>query len=405
MLEMDHTEDPDEDAALEARLAAYNSNSPAAARSPSPVPTKFKPSELDEEIQEFMALLFDPSMFQQAMKSYEIDTAKMPLGKLSKSQIKKGGDVLTEIETAIKSGASTSKLNELSSKFYGIIPHDFGRAVPKGITTLEFLKTKQDLINVLNDIEIAQELEENAKKKAKAKKEKEVDVNALPRNPLDDKYDTLNCDLTVLPKNSKEFAVIEKYIANTRSSYGNGPKIRHVFTVNRHEEDKRFAAHDHITNRKLCWHGTNVAVVAAILNSGLRIMPHSGGRVGKGIYLASEHGKSAGYVGTANFKGKSTAVMFLAEAALGNEHSITRDDSSLKCAPKGFDSIVARGQTEPDPKLDTVLKFDGKDVVVPQGKPIRMSQYANSSFSQSEYLLYQESQHRIRYAIQFEWMW
>lgn len=38
-----------------------------------------------------------------------------------------------------------------------------------------------------------------------------------------------------------------------------------------------------------------MAVVAAILTSGLRIMPHSGGRVGKGIYFASENNKSAGY--------------------------------------------------------------------------------------------------------------
>lgn len=43
------------------------------------------------------------------------------------------------------------------------------------------------------------------------------------------------------------------------------------------------------------WHGTNVAVVAAILKTGLRIMPHSGGRVGRGIYFASENDKSAGY--------------------------------------------------------------------------------------------------------------
>ena len=60
-------------------------------------------------------------------------------------------------------------------------------------------------------------------------------------------------------------------------------------------QDSRFAAHDAITNRKLLWHGTNVAVVAAIMKSGLRIMPHSGGRVGKGIYFASENSKSAGY--------------------------------------------------------------------------------------------------------------
>ena len=57
----------------------------------------------------------------------------------------------------------------------------------------------------------------------------------------------------------------------------------------------RFNAHKNINERKLLWHGTNVAVVAAILKSGLRIMPHSGGRVGRGIYFASENSKSAGY--------------------------------------------------------------------------------------------------------------
>lgn len=57
----------------------------------------------------------------------------------------------------------------------------------------------------------------------------------------------------------------------------------------------RFKAHSGLENRKLLWHGTNVAVVAAILTSGLRIMPHSGGRMGKGIYFTSESSKSASY--------------------------------------------------------------------------------------------------------------
>ena len=60
-------------------------------------------------------------------------------------------------------------------------------------------------------------------------------------------------------------------------------------------QGKRFSAHDGLKNRRLLWHGTNVAVVAAILKTGLRIMPHSGGRVGKGMYFASENSKSAGY--------------------------------------------------------------------------------------------------------------
>lgn len=39
--------------------------------------------------------------------------------------------------------------------------------------------------------------------------------------------------------------------------------------------------------------------------------------------------------------------MFLGEVALGKEHHITMDDPSLKSPPPGFDSVIARGQTEP----------------------------------------------------------
>lgn len=42
-----------------------------------------------------------------------------------------------------------------------------------------------------------------------------------------------------------------------------------------------------------------------------------------------------------------TGVMFLSEVALGKEHTITEDQSSLKKAPSGFDSVVARGRVEP----------------------------------------------------------
>ena len=39
--------------------------------------------------------------------------------------------------------------------------------------------------------------------------------------------------------------------------------------------------------------------------------------------------------------------MFLAEVALGKEHGIVHDDWTLTKPPSGFDSIVARGRTEP----------------------------------------------------------
>ena len=94
--------------------------------------------------------------------------------------------------------------------------------------------------------------------------------------------------------------ILAAYTNNTKSTYGHfgsggGPVIQSIWKVNRHSASARYQQHEKVENRKLLWHGTNVAVVAAILKDGLRIMPHSGGRVGKGIYFASEQMKSAGY--------------------------------------------------------------------------------------------------------------
>jgi poly [ADP-ribose] polymerase len=261
--------------------------------------------------------------------------------------------------------------------------------VPPPINTIDLLHKKVEMLNVLNDIEIALGMEKTS---AKAPKEKDL----LP-NPADENYRRLKADLEWVDPSEQEFEFIKAYLENTAGSYYK-LKLGDVFRVNRHGEGDRFAAHESIAERKLLWHGTNVAVVAAILGSGLRIMPHSGGRVGKGIYLASENGKSAGYVGWS----RSNGVMFLAEAALGREHTITRDNWSLKAAPKGCDCIVARGHTEPDPQHDLTWKFDGKTVIVPQGKPIKQTQYVKSSFVHSEYLVYRESQVRLRYVLRVQ---
>jgi poly [ADP-ribose] polymerase len=346
-------------------------------------PTAVAHSKLHPSLERFMSLIFDHNVFRGAMASFDIDVKKMPLGQLTKSQVQKGYEVLEDLETAIQKGAKT-KILELSSRFYTLIPHAFGRRVPPPIDTIALLHKKVEMLNVLNDIEIALGLQKTESPIAKEK-------DLLP-NPADVNYKKLKADLEWIDPGTREFQVIKTYMEHTGGYYK--LKLVDAFRLDRHGESDRFGAHDDLGERKLLWHGTNVAVVAAIIGSGLRIMPHSGGRVGKGIYLASENGKSAGYVGWSG----STGVMFLAEAALGRERTITRDDSSLRAAPKGYHCIVARGHTEPDPKHDIEWEFDGKTVIIPQGKPIKTS-FGKSSFSQSEYLLYKESQVRLRYVL------
>ena len=126
-------------------------------------------------------------------------------------------------------------------------------------------------------------------------------------------------------------------------------------------------------------------------------MPHSGGRVGKGIYFASEHGKSFCYTGrTAN----NIGFMFLNEVALGKQKEIFQGDGSLTSAPPGYDSILAKGMTEPDPKADEKVKFGDVELIVPTGTPIQATK--SSSFSQSEYLVYNESQVRMRLLVELD---
>jgi poly [ADP-ribose] polymerase len=69
------------------------------------------------------------------------------------------------------------------------------------------------------------------------------------------------------------------------------------------------------------------------------------------VYFASENSKSANYVGMAG----STGIMLLNEVVLGKSHIITKDDPTLTKAPKGYESVLAKGWTEPDPKDDTTM--------------------------------------------------
>ena len=349
-----------------------------------------KDSNLDKNLQDFISLIFNENMFKEQMEKFEIDVKKMPLGRLSREQIKSGLEVLAEIKSKLESGSrskSGKTINQLTDLFYTRIPHSVGRRVPPAIDNLKILEEKFELLNVLGDIALAVSLHKDGAET--------VGDDVIKPHPLDEHYKSLHCKLALVDKTSEEFKIIEKYTEQTKRV--GGPRIIDVFRVERETEKERYSQHSDLGNRKLLWHGTNIAVVAAILNSGLRIMPHSGGRVGRGIYLASENQKSAAYVGRSG----NIGCMFLCEAVLGREHHIQMDDPSLRAAPPGFESIIALGRQEPDKAFDVVIKIDGNDVVVPQSKAVK-TPYQSSAFNNSEYLVYKESQAALRYVLKME---
>lgn len=112
------------------------------------------------------------------------DAKKLPLGKLSKDTIKSGYSVLKELEQVIM-GKKKGDCAELSSRFYTLIPHDFGFSKMSAhiIKSKEQLKAKLELVEQLADIEIAKRLlDEDTHTKEQI-------------NELDSNYKKLKCKL------------------------------------------------------------------------------------------------------------------------------------------------------------------------------------------------------------------
>uniref|UniRef100_A0A8C4W322 Poly(ADP-ribose) polymerase family member 3 n=1 Tax=Gopherus evgoodei TaxID=1825980 RepID=A0A8C4W322_9SAUR len=187
------------------------------------------PCSLDKATQELVSLIFSNDMFKEAMQTMNIDVKKMPLGKLSKQQIAKGFEALEAIETALQEQPlSCRQLEELSSRFYTIIPHSFGRARPPPINTQEIVQAKKDMLLVLADIELAQSLQ------AQKKEEEEVKVEEVP-HPLDKDYELLKCELTLVDPALEDYQVIQTYVEKTGVSHRK-VKILNIWKVKREGE-------------------------------------------------------------------------------------------------------------------------------------------------------------------------
>ena len=111
---------------------------------------------------------------------------KMPLGKLSKRQIKNAYSVLTELQSEISGGKDHSKILDASNRFYTLIPHDFGLRKPPLLDNEDIIRMKTQMLDNLLEIEVAYSL---------LKQEETGEGEA--RDPLDVHFDQLKTDMEV----------------------------------------------------------------------------------------------------------------------------------------------------------------------------------------------------------------
>lgn len=98
------------------------------------------------------------------------DANKLPLGKLSENTLKKGNSALKDISEVLADprvattkygGTRDNVLATLTSRYYTIIPHVFGRNKPPVINTIDHLKREAELVESLGEMEIATEIISN----------------------------------------------------------------------------------------------------------------------------------------------------------------------------------------------------------------------------------------------------
>ncbi|MES1907371.1 MAG: hypothetical protein MHM6MM_000498 [Cercozoa sp. M6MM] len=355
------------------------------------------PCTLSANVQDFIGRIFDTAALDNTLRELSYDSSKLPLGLLHSEVLDEALEALTDLEKAIDKKKARSTIERLSSRFYTLIPHDFGMARLPLIDTKETVKAKVEMIEELRDMKITTTLLKKDKKKEDT------------RHDLDILADKLQCGLRALDSSIEEdktlLELVEEYVRNTHGETHTWKmKVKYVLEVQRDGESNRFKkrcedAPSLKENRMMLWHGSRMTNWVGILKEGLRIAPPSapvtGYMFGKGVYLADAASKSSQY--THWHLSENTGAMLLCETALGKLDTRGHADSRLPRTLKG-DSCFGQGMRTPDPSQETTVR-DG--VRVPRGKLID-SEVEDTSLRYNEYIVYDVAQVAMRYLVVFE---
>ncbi|MCL7037376.1 hypothetical protein MKW94_019800 [Papaver nudicaule] len=341
-------------------------------------------SHLAPPLLQLMKMLFNVETYRNAMMEFEINMSEMPLGKLSKSNIRKGFEALTEIQNLLNGNSDSSMKESLlvdaSNRFFTVIPSIH----PHVIRSEDDFKLKVKMLEALQDIEIASKL---------------VGFNGDDDESLDDKYKKLRCDIVPLSHDSDDYKLVEKYLHSTHAPTHSEwtLELEDVFILERAGEIDKFAPYrKELKNRMLLWHGSRLTNFVGILSQGLRIAPPeapaTGYMFGKGVYFADLVSKSAQYCFTD--KKNPVGLMLLSEVALGEMNELKRA-SYMDKPPEGKHSTKGLGKNVP--KESEHVKWKD-DVVVPCGKPVA-SNVRGTELMYNEYIVYNTAQVKMQFLL------
>ncbi|CAH1779148.1 unnamed protein product [Owenia fusiformis] len=346
---------------------------------------KIPPSKLDKRIQDIVNMICDIKSMEDSVIEMKYDAKKAPLGKLGKDQIKAGYTALKKIDKFVREENYGKGLVQACDEFYTRIPHDFGMKRPPVLRTKEEVKAKLNLLEALDDIEVALKM---LKKKG--------DIN---ENPVDTHYKNLNCTLKPLEKSHADFKMVEDYVTNTHAPTHQQYKmlVEEVMQCDKEGETENYKDYG---NKMLLWHGSRLTNYCGILSQGLRIAPPeapvTGYMFGKGVYFADMSSKSANYCFAT--RAKNVGYLLLCEVSLGQANELLAADYGADKLPAGKHSVHGLGRIAPDPKK-TFTTNDGVNVPLGKPKDTGVTNPTGYTLNYNEFIVYNTNQVRMKYLV------
>ena len=350
---------------------------------------------LEKPLANLIRLIFDlKSMNQQIMK-IGYDSDKIPLGQLSPEVISQGYKFLKNLENIIgntndKKSINTKEIYDLSSKYFTIIPHNFGMNNMHKfvINSQERIKEENELLDSIKNIKIVSGILQQTNNNNKEKNE----------ISLKEKLNEFKYDVAYVSKEENIYSIIDKYLSKS-NEIKNSPKIKLIdlFSV----KEKNLINITNNKNKKLLWYGIRIQNFANVFKSGLSLPPPEAPiysyMFGKGIYFSDVAIKSFYNSHPQN----NIGLMLLCEVDLGNiEERLKADVNLPNTLEQGKNSVKVLGMNFPDEKGSY---FDENGIEIPLGDIlINHDENKKTYFGFNEYIVYNLDQIKIKYILKVQ---
>lgn len=394
-------------------------------------------STLSKPVQDLLTRIGDLKMMNEALVRLEIDTKKMPLGKIDQSQLDLARAVLDQIKLVLAGGTvqavvpnlskikiaatktppklnvtvkskvptiprtpspkpvstTAATISALSSKYYTYVPVACGMKKPPLIDNAVILQKYYDTLASLADISIGVKI---------------LNASTISSvNPLDSIYADINTTITPLDRDSDMWKQLTQYVANTHgSTHDCKLEVMDIFAISQLDKEAKYEKFcretfgDNEPHRTLLFHGTPQSCVLSICKRDFFLDPSqlgvtiAGKMFGYGIYFADMASKSFNYT-RADATG-NVGCLLVAEVALGTQHELNDaapDINLSKLSQSNCHSTKGCGKWFPDPNAST--KIDG--VNIPNGPVVSSS--SQGTLRYNEHIVYNTEQQCIRYLI------